>query len=339
MNPLHQRISVTRLALVFLMAVSSLMSLVSPGIASAAPNAISYKGITLTPAVVNLDLREGQDQAQCAVHVTNNTHTKQSLTVSTLDFKSLNTTGGVAFIGSEANQVAYKYGLASWLDTGEGAVELNAGETKALTITVENRGDLSAGGHYAAILFRTVGGNTSKGSNQVALNEVVSCLVFARKLSGAQYGMSLQTLAVAHNWFTLPASVNAVFRNTGNVQTTPRGLVTITGPSGSEALRGIVNPDSNLVLPDSSRLYQTALTRTGSTWWPGTYHVHLQYRYDGTTTVQTADATFFYLSPVCVLLAVVILVGLGWAVRRRRYLRRKLRHLHLGRRLKIRLRK
>jgi hypothetical protein len=301
--------------------------------ADVSASSIKYKGITLTPAIVNLDLQPGQSRASFDIEVTNNTNSSQSLAMSSLDFKSLNETGGVAFIGSKASQVDHKYGLASWLNLGTHNVELAPGQTKTASITVENRSDLSAGGHYAAVLFKSTNdGSTGNRANQVAINEVVSTLVFVRKLEGAKYGISLEQLSVPSGWLRMPSSLNVVFKNTGNTQLTPRGILTVSGPLSPEVSRGIINPDSSLVLPESSRLYQTSLIRTGHAWWPGVYHATVQYRYDGTSDVQTATTSFFYASPVFIALLLVGIAVIWCAIRWRKSLQRSLSYFRLRKR-------
>jgi len=284
----------------------------------ASANSLTYKGITLTPAVVNIALQPDQQAAQFTVNVTNNTRTSQTLQLSTLDFRSLNETGGVAFVGSNAAQLTSTHGLASWLDFDKTPLELAPHASKNVSVTVDNRSDLAPGGHYAAILFRANTADTTTGTNHVAINQVVSSLVFVSKVDGARYGIKLVKTSVDGNWLHLPSTANVVFQNTGNIQSVPRGLVTVNSPTSREVSRGIINPDSNLVLPDSRRLYQVKLTPTGRVWWPGMHHLTLQYRYDGSAELQTTTTTFFYASPAVTGVIIVLLLVLGYGLRKRR---------------------
>ncbi|HSX35789.1 MAG TPA: hypothetical protein VLH84_02535 [Patescibacteria group bacterium] len=291
-------------------------------------DSITYKGITLTPAVINLDLQKGQTRASFDIQVSNNTSEPQALTISSIDFRSLNETGGVAFIGSEASEFDHKYGLASWLDLGNGSVELAPGQTKTVSVAVDNRMDLSPGGHYAAVLFRSAGvSSVTGGANPVAINQVVSSLVFVRKTEGAKFSIGLEQLSVPRGWFRLPSAINVVFKNTGNIQLVPRGLITVSGPFSHEVSRGIVNTDSNLVLPGGSRLYQVNLFKTGHVWWPGIYHVRVQYRYDGSVALQTATAAFLYLDPMLIGIVLVVIAVSWYSIRKRQYIFRLLRRL------------
>jgi len=290
---------------------------------NAAPS-VTYKGITLTPAIINLDLVAGQTHAPFDVQVTNNTQVPQSLRLSSIDFKSLNQSGGLAFVGNGSSQITAQHSLASWLNLGNGAVDLTPGQSKTVHMLVDNRSDLAPGGHYAAVLFQSTKDTTGTSNNHVAINQVVSALIFVRKVDGATYGVDISTIAVPNNWFKQPNSVNVVLTDTGNTQEVPRGLVTATGPITGEIARGLVNPDSNLLLPDSSRLFQVPLQRTRHAWWPGFYKVTVSYRYDGTTQLQTATTSFLYISPFFIVVLLVILAIGYFLMRQRKALYRRI---------------
>lgn len=309
---------------------AALACLLLPGLCapSAAASSVTYKGITVTPAVVPVDLQAGQVRAAFDIQVVNNTKDTQQLNISSLDFKSLNQSGGLAFITNKASQLGNQHGLASWLDLGNPTVELTPGQVKTLHFGVENRSDLAPGGHYAAVLFQATHANSGSGTNRVASNEVVSALVFVRKIEGARFGIAIADAAVPTNWLTMPNSVNVVLKNTGNTQEIPRGLITISGPFNSEVSRGIINPDSSLLLPDSSRLFAVDLRRTKHAWWPGLYRVHISYRHDGTTTVQEATTAFLYLNPWFLILCIGLVVATYYVIRKRRRFYRHLKRLH-----------
>ncbi len=286
---------------------------------------ISYKGITLTPAIVNVDLEAGQTKAEFKLTVTNNTKLDQVLTLSSVDFKASNQSGGLAFEGNDVNQLANKHGLASWLVIDKEPIGLAPGKSKTVTVTVDNRDDLSPGGHYAAVLFKANTPDSAGGLNQVALNQVVSSLIFVRKIDGAQYNLKLLNTAVSTNFFKLPSTANITIKNTGNVQAIPRGIITINDPLSKEVSRGIVNIDSNQVLPDSTRLFQVSLFKTSRAWLPGKYTVTVQYRYDGSPTVKEAKTSYWYVNPILVISPIVAVVLGTYLLQNRRKLHRYVR--------------
>lgn len=300
----------------FGLALCVLSGLAAASVKAAPPHplAISYKGVTLAPAIVEVSLAKGQPTATFTIMVVNNTKKAVSLTPSSVDFKSLNASGGVAFLGNNASAVAHKYGLASWLTLPSAPLQLKPNQTRPVKITVENRADLSPGGHYAAVLFRA-SEDGPDGKTHIAINQVVSSLIFVRKIDGEQFGITLDKPATPTSWLHLPTSIDLSFKNTGNVQTVPRGLVTVISPRGREVARGIINTDSSLVLPESTRLFQTPLFKTGHSWLPGRYRVLVQYRSDGSSSLSSYQASFWYVNPLSIGLGLLVLIATGFAAR------------------------
>jgi hypothetical protein len=287
---------------------------------------VSFNGITLAPAIVNVDLQPGQVNAVFAINVSNTTDQPVTLDISSADFKSLNDTGGVAFLNTGSGVT--KYGLASWLTT-DNSITLEPGQTKTTAVTIENRDDLSPGGHYAAVLFRVNGNNKNSTANQVDINQVVSALVFVKKIGGERYSIDLQDLHPPTAWFSLPSNINLFFNNIGNTQAVPRGLVIISSPLSKEVARGIINTDSSLVLPESTKMYRTAITTsTGRAWLPGFYNVNIVYRYDGSSEPIFYNARLFYVNVwfwlICLGgLSVLVTATIRWRIWRQKLKKRK----------------
>lgn len=284
-------------------------------LAATPPQSVTYKGITLTPAIANVEVAPDEASSSFKIKVENKQDTPVSLVASSLDFKSLNDTGGVAFIGSNTSALEHKYGLANWIGLPAGDINLKPNTSQEVTVTIDNRADLSPGGHYAAILFRTVG-STGGGSNKVNLNQVVATLVFLKKSGGEIYSLNLQKPHLKTVFFGLPSNLDLFIKNTGNTQTIPRGVVSVTGPNGKQYERGILNPDSGLVLPDSTRLYRTEVFKTGHSWLPGKYTAEITYRSQDLKSASTAQYSFFYLNIFSVALLIIIIVIILWLARR-----------------------
>jgi len=284
---------------------------------AAKPTSITAKGISLTPAIENLTL-SGSPSTSFIIQIDNHGDSAVSLSTSSLDFKSLNETGGLAFIGSSSSAIGYKYGLASWLNLPTAPIVLKPHSSQQITIGVSNRSDLYPGGHYAAILFKKTGGSGSS-SNQVGVNQVIATLVFLKKSGGEIYSLSLQKPDFPAAWLKIPSNLDLLFTNTGNTQTAPRGSVVITDPLGREIKRGIINPDSSLTLPDSTRLYTTQLYSIVNPWIPGRYKATVRYRPDDVSQLKTTSYSFVYLSLPFVILGSALLMAVVifvWSVRR-----------------------
>lgn len=280
------------------------------GVAQATtPPSVSYKGITLSPAIVNIELAPYQQKATFKIHIENNQTTAVSLTTASLDFKSLNETGGVAFIGANANQLQHKYGLANWLSFPAQALNLKPGQSQSVDVEVDNRTDLSPGGHYAAVLFNNAANSGAK-NNKVSLNQVVATLVFLKKTGGESYALQLQDPKLSASYFNLPTNIGLRIKNIGNTQTVTRGTVYIYGPNGKIYEKGVINTDSGLVLPESTRYFRTPLTKTGHSWLPGKYRAVITYRAEDLQQAQTQEYSFYYFNVFTVAFTLVILAAL-----------------------------
>ena len=284
---------IKRLAPLSLIFLASFMMVSSRGVSA---STVTAAGITVSPAIINLDLQKDQLTNSFKVSLTNNTNNPVTLTISSVDFKSLNDTGGIAFIGSNVAEAARRHALTAWITTPSAPVTIAAKQTIKVPIVIENRTDLGPGGHYAALLYTISDVGSSTGATRVNVNEVASTLVFVRKLDGALFGINLNKFRVAFSWWHIPTNINLYFQNIGNIQIVPRGLMTVVGPNSKEVSRGQINTDSALVLPDNTRLYRTTVFRTSSAWLPGTYKVHVSYHIDGSDKMQSADSSFTFVN-------------------------------------------
>lgn len=298
--------------------------LLSMGVASitasaetkAEPKPISYSGVTVAPAIQKLTLTPGQATAPFNVVVTNNTLEPVDLLLSSVDFKSLNESGGLAFIDSDAGSVSHKYGLASWLNLGVPTLHLEPKQSQLIPMSIENRQDLSPGGHYAAVLFRSDKPNTNSGATHVAINQVVSMLVFVQKLGGEKFAVTMKPLSFAIRLFSLPSSLDLSFRNTGNIQATPNGLVTITDPAGRSVSQGQINPESSLVLPDSQRVFKTPMIKVSTALLPGIYTVKTTYHAENGSSTGVSSSKILYINIAAIAIASALILLFGIVVRK-----------------------
>lgn len=276
----------------------------------------------MTPPFEQIDVQAADVQKTFSISLTNNTKSTQTLRLSVVDFGSLADTGGLVFIG-EANDFEKKYGLANWLTLEKNQITLEPGETQTLKVTVDNRQSLSAGGHYGAVLFKSLGETVVKGT-PVNFDQVLANLVFVRKIGGEHYGLEINRSDTSFDALGIPRQIKLRFQNTGNVHLVPRGFITVTDPVGHEIARGVLNLSSSLILPEAFRIYTTDMRKERGVWWPGTYKMKIQYRYDGRDEYTTAESTF-KVSPaggIAVgslgILALAVLIVLGPKLLRRR---------------------
>jgi hypothetical protein len=281
--------------------------------------------VQISPPFKEVVLDKDQPQATFELKVKNDTSSPQTFRVSVQDFGSLDETGGVAFLGSKANDLEYKYSLAGWLVPGADTVNLAPGDSKTISVTIENRPSLSPGGHYAAILLTSQPPPDGASRPKVIINQVLSSLVLVKKIGGERYDLALDRLSVKRSLVSLPGQVTLRFHNIGNIHAVPRGVIELKDPRGRLVKRATINQESGWVLPESFRVYEAKLSQVSRPVWPGFFRLEVQYRHDQESTFRTQSLRVFYLGRLGIgllgVLAVLVVLVAFLLFRRRLKLR------------------
>ncbi len=276
-------------------------------------------GLTLSPMFQEITLDRAERQKDFSISLTNNTDTLVTLRLSLLDFGSLDESGGVAFLGA-SRDLEKKYALASWMRPEKDVLTLMPGENQEVRVFIENRDSLSPGGHYGALVFKA-GDDTidPNKTNEVAINQLFSVLVFVKKVGGEIYQLNLKEQEFARNEFFVPEAVQLRFENSGNVHVVPRGTVTIMDPLGRMVSKGVINEESGIMLPETFRVYSTHLRTLAWSFVPGRYTLTIAYRYDGKEDFEIKSYQIFILPSLSAALVAVAVVLFGWyGIRRRK---------------------
>jgi hypothetical protein len=270
--------------------------LVFPITALAASGSNQPVGIGISPTYQNVTIGNSQPSATYYMTLANNTTVAESFKLSTVDFGSLNDSGGVAFLGDSSGSFAQKYGLAKWMTLGESALIISPGASEKVSVTVNNAPSLSVGGHYGAVLATV---NTTSSANapksRVGVIEVLSSLILLIKAGGPMPDLQLISEKLNANIFEIPTDVSTKFQNEGDVHVVPRGIVEIHDPTGRIVARTSINIGSGIILPSTVRQYSTPLMRLAASRLPGYYHAVTTYRYDGTMATKTFTTGFWYI--------------------------------------------
>lgn len=271
-------------------------------------------GITVSPAIEQISLSQNQSSATYATQITNNTTAQVVISISAEDFTALNQTGSISFYNSNQLSSNNPHGLLNYLSIAYPEVALQPGQSQTVPVTILNANKLAAGGHYAALLFKVSHLASAKG-NRITINQVVSSLVFLSTYGQGTQSVTLTTPVTGSLLTTLPQVINAVFVNTGNTQTAPRGYLQILDSSSRIVSQGQINTDSSLILPQSKRLFGLNLIQTKRHLWPGVYLLKIYYRHDGQTTYSVYEQKFLFVNQsiiavnIAVLLALALLAG------------------------------
>lgn len=267
------------------------------------------QGITVSPAFQQIDIKGGQDKRPVTFKITNNESTDQHLALSAADFNTLGESGGLFFVGTNPTELQKKYGLAKWLSLPQKDLTIKSHQSITINASILNLPDLSPGGHYGALMI-SAGNNSSEasGNNKIALHPIASSLMFVTKLGGDTHSLSLASVEVPHNIFKLPKTVKLRFHNTGNSHVVPRGVVTLTDARGNTVKKGIINSDSNIILPETYRQFYVPLSDVSDAKSIGKYSLKVDFRFDGMNLYRAYQTNLIYV-PLIFLIVILLLVA------------------------------
>ncbi len=283
------------------------LGLAAPLLFSHSSQAAARGGVTISPAYQDIAVN-GNESLSEEFSITNNDNTPATFDLTTVDMGALNDTGGIVFSGLPADY-AVRYGLAKWLSLPEQTVTLAGHEARKIAFTISTDDSFTPGGHYGAIVAKLVT-DIQPTKNQIRLNPELATILLVRKIGGEKYGLTVASYKFRPRLWLPIYSYHLNFGNTGNVHIVPRGLVTITNPFGHEVARGIINNQSGFTLPGLSRDYVIEMSYSSKLLWPGRYHIHVAYRYDGRDDTTNLETSFLLLNiPLVILVFGLTYVG------------------------------
>jgi hypothetical protein len=261
----------------------------------------SPKGITLSPALVQATVQSTESEHQIVFQITNNEQAQQNIKISTADFNTLDESGGLVFVGTNPTHLQKKYGLAEWITLSNSSLSLEPGQTAKISATITNQSTLSPGGHYGALMLTLDDSSQSASQNKVAVHPIATSLLFVNKVGGDTHRLKLTNVNSNHNIFKLPQDITLRFYNDGNTHLIPRGTIEITDPRGKLVAKGVINENSNLLLPETYRKFSVPIKRISNSVFPGKYKIVTNFRFDGYDQIRTYRTSQFLLTPLLLL--------------------------------------
>lgn len=299
-----------RLLLFLLLSLSGVWALGTQASAAApSPTGKKAGGITISPAFQDIVVGPNMAGQTYEFLVTNNTSEPYEFSISSVDFGSLDESGGVLFSGQSQRLLNYKYGLSQWVTLQQDRIVVEPKTTAKVPVTIENKESLTPGGHYGAILVSPT--RSGERPTKVEINQVLTSLLFVKKQGGEIYRLGLVNYETKAQWLSLPGATELRFQNAGNVHVVPRGTVTVRDPAGRVVQRGIINPNSAIMLPETFRRLGVSLETVGRAWLPGKYTLSIAYRFDGRETEEFREVSFLYVNGWYVIVVAVLLLLAG----------------------------
>ncbi len=276
---------------------------------NAAPNKSGH-GVTISPSLKEVVIGPGLLEAKTTIIVQNQTGSDLTANVRLVDFQALDEFGGVS-LGQVGAPVS-TYSLAHWMNLPDGdTVKLPNNTPVTIPVTISNDATLAPGGHYGAVIVSLVNPASGK-TGEINLKQELASLLFVKKTGGETYGLELASMQ-ASGLPSIPKDINLSFKSTGNVHVIPRGYVEVTDPKGTLIAKGIINPESTLVLPGKTRQFVTILQPVANATKTGRYKITAYYRYDGQNDFASKVVYFnrtYTLRTFILLVPPLLIVGL-----------------------------
>ena len=250
---------------------------------------------TVSPAIHDIHLLPNQLTTMYSSTIQNPTSAALQVHVSSADFTPLgNSSAGALTLLAANNSTAH--GLAKDMLADSSDFILLPLQSRSIKVTIADTAHLAGGGHYGVLLYEILPllPAGTHGST-VGLKQTIASPVFVSTQGSGTYGLQLFKPELGIAWLHLPKSYAVAFRNTGNVQLVPRGYINLTGPTGAQQAKTIINSDSGMILPDTNRLFSLPADNYSKPSFPGIYTLRTYYRYDGSSTYSLQSQKFFYV--------------------------------------------
>lgn len=232
--------------------VALLLCLVTLG---SLPSAVQAQGtpvapmnLTLSPISISLETEPGTPVAT-QIRVRNNGQVTEQLQVTIGSFKA-DETGEKPVLLDKVEDNAF----LSWLVPSTSQFTVPPGEWATLDLTFSPPDTAALSYFYAVYLSRPE--ITTEGS-QTVINPSPAILVLTKvKSPYTQQTLELESFSVLRGFNEfLPVDFLVKIKNTGNVHVAPAGNIFIDGPGQRDVAALSINPNGNLILPQSSRLF------------------------------------------------------------------------------------
>lgn len=209
----------------------------------------SNSGLRVAPAVQEVTMRAGEKSKDVSITYTNNTSSELGLSLSTMDFKQSDDLGRIGLLSESSG---YSYSLSSFLSLQSNELRIVPGESKQIVVRIENRDDVSPGGHYAAVLAKV---QTDRKQGATSISPSLSSLLLVNKQGGERYNLSLKSVGWPDSpvVFSIPQRSEYLFQNEGNTHLVPRGRVDVLDMFERPIAKGVVNESSARIFPESRR--------------------------------------------------------------------------------------
>lgn len=304
------------LVLILSISAPQAAALVRTAAATSAPN--SGQALEIAPPLITLTANPGQ-VIKTTIQLRDITKTNLEVTNEIDDFVAAGEDGTPKIItGDDSNN---PFQLKQWI-AALPAFTLTPNQIQKLPVTISIPKNASPGGHYGVIRFTGIPPQL-KGTG-VSLSASIGSLVLLTVNGNLKHQLSVTDFAVTQNnkvgklFQSTPLGFNVKLKDTGNIQEEPEGTILVSDMFGKSVAGANINVPPRNVLPDSTRLFTSALDHSnlGNRKLFGLYHAKLTVRYgQGYAQITTAETTFWVIPYKLVAVIIILLILAFFTIR------------------------
>lgn len=209
--------------------------------------------LTVSPLPVNVATKPGVP-VETAVRVQNSGTTAVKLKVSLMKFEADGTIGAPKLVDFASNDA-----FAEWVSFSKTSFVADPGVYNTIGVTIAPPAS-AAFGYYYAVVFSRDDGRQPIGPSQNRINGAVASLILLDvQTGGAKRQLEVSRFTASRKVFQyLPATFDITVKNTGNIHVIPTGNVFIK-KAGSDDIIGTlrINDEQGNILPKSQRVFTT----------------------------------------------------------------------------------
>jgi len=273
--------------------------------------------LTVSPVVIEFDVKPGETVVG-TIKLKNEGTAAQTYYPTVKDFVAGDDAGTPAFLDKPGAR-----SIISWTSFDKTAITLGGEDSDLVVYRIRVPEGASPGGYFGGLLFSS----SPAGAQGVGAVAMVGPLMLLRVAGNVVERGSLVSYTVAPESTTsLPVDFAINFQNTGTVHLKPQGVIRVTNMFGGTSALIPVNADGGNVLPDSNRVFQTMwqkaeladnaseLVKEWKNFGFGPYTATLILNYGEANQVVSAEASFWVMPWMLVVLFIILLVVLALLV-------------------------
>lgn len=198
--------------------------------------------------------------------------------------------------------------LASWMEISRAGIDIRAGESKTVMLTLRINPNAQAAEYHAFLGF-PYGGNRDEAERMVARGDSPGTVVTVRLVDKKTTLLKLSRFVIDRFVTDIKNSAASyTVNNPGDESLVPQGEVIIYDTTGKEVATIPVNPENIEILPGSEHTFVSAVPADGLF---GKYKAFLSVDYGKGNSASVQDTTYFYIFPLkTILILFGILVGI-----------------------------